>query len=101
VGKVVGSVTDWLREVAVVFFSISCYGAWLPVDVPRLGCRAHVIPCRSRRDGIGHAVGDKVEAAYRRGDLFEKRRQLADAWAKFCAQPATAGDNVRPIRAAS
>ena len=27
---------------------------------------------------------DKVEAAYRRGDLFEKRRQLAEAWAKFC-----------------
>jgi integrase len=50
---------------------------------------------------LAHAVADKVEAAYRRGDLFEKRRQLADAWARFCAQPATAGDNnVRPIRAA-
>jgi integrase len=36
---------------------------------------------------LAHAVGDKVEAAYRRGDLFQKRRQLADAWAKFCATP--------------
>jgi len=28
---------------------------------------------------------DKVEAAYRRGDLFEKRRQLMDAWARHCS----------------
>ena len=33
---------------------------------------------------LAHAVGDKVEAAYRRGDLFEKRRQLAEAWARYC-----------------
>ena len=33
---------------------------------------------------LAHAVGDKVEAAYRRGDLFEKRRALAEAWAQFC-----------------
>jgi hypothetical protein len=30
-----------------------------------------------------------VEAAYRRGDLFQKRRQLTEAWAGFCAMPAT------------
>lgn len=29
---------------------------------------------------LAHAVGDAVEAAYRRGDLFDKRRQLMDAW---------------------
>src|SRR6516225_8271652 len=34
---------------------------------------------------LAHAVGDKVEAAYRRGDLFEKRRRLMTAWATFCA----------------
>ena len=33
---------------------------------------------------LAHAVGDKVEAAYRRDDLFEKRRQLAEAWAQYC-----------------
>src|SRR6266446_7068944 len=33
---------------------------------------------------LAHAVGDKVEAAYRRGDLFQKRRQLMEAWGKFC-----------------
>lgn len=35
-----------------------------------------------------HAV---VEAAYRRGDLFQKRRQLMDAWAKFCTVSAGSG----------
>jgi integrase len=35
---------------------------------------------------LAHAIGDKVEAAYRRGDLFEKRRRLMTDWAKFCRQ---------------
>jgi integrase len=47
---------------------------------------------------LAHAVGDKVEAAYRRGDLFEKRRKLMDAWATFLAKPSGAGA-VTPIRA--
>lgn len=34
---------------------------------------------------LAHVVADKVEAAYRRGDLFDKRRRLMDEWAKFCA----------------
>lgn len=33
---------------------------------------------------LSHAIGDKVEAAYRRGDLFEKRRQLMQDWAGYC-----------------
>jgi integrase len=33
---------------------------------------------------LAHAVGNKVEAAYRRGDLFEKRRELMEAWASHC-----------------
>jgi integrase len=36
---------------------------------------------------LAHAVGDKVEAAYRRGDLFDKRRQLMNDWAAFCTSP--------------
>ena len=36
---------------------------------------------------LAHAIGDKVEAAYRRGDLFEKRRRLMKDWAAFCANP--------------
>jgi integrase len=34
---------------------------------------------------LAHAVSNKVEAAYRRGDLFEKRRRLMQQWAAFCA----------------
>jgi integrase len=37
---------------------------------------------------LAHAVGDKVEAAYRRGDLFEKRRRLMEEWAQFLGAPA-------------
>ena len=49
---------------------------------------------------LAHAVGDKVEAAYRRGDLVEKRRKLMEAWAKFCAsKPASITDKVVPITA--
>jgi integrase len=33
---------------------------------------------------LAHTVSDKVEAAYRRGDLFQKRRQIMEAWARFC-----------------
>jgi integrase len=39
---------------------------------------------------LAHAVGDKVEAAYRRGDLFEKRRWLMTEWATFCNTPKAA-----------
>lgn len=47
---------------------------------------------------LGHAVGDKVEAAYRRGDLYEKRCKFMDAWAKHCATIPADGDNVVNIR---
>jgi hypothetical protein len=36
---------------------------------------------------LAHAVGNKVEAAYRRGDLLEKRRLLSKAWGDFCVGP--------------
>jgi integrase len=45
---------------------------------------------------LAHVVGDKVEAAYRRGDLFEKRRHLMDAWSRYCSTPAKPAD-VIPI----
>ena len=36
---------------------------------------------------LAHVLKDKTEAAYRRGDLFEKRRKLMRAWASYCASP--------------
>jgi integrase len=46
---------------------------------------------------LAHAIGDKVEAAYRRGDLFDKRRKLMEAWRSFLARPASS--SVVPIGA--
>jgi integrase len=40
-------------------------------------------PAEVREMALAHTVSDKVEAAYRRGDLFEKRRQVMDAWSRF------------------
>ena len=47
---------------------------------------------------LAHAIESKVEAAYRRGDLFEKRRRLMADWARFCGSPAEWRDNVHAIR---
>jgi hypothetical protein len=33
---------------------------------------------------LAHTIANKVEAAYRRGDLFEKRMKLMADWAKYC-----------------
>jgi integrase len=42
-------------------------------------------PREAAEMALAHTVSDKVEAAYRRGDLFEKRRRLMEAWATCCA----------------
>jgi integrase len=54
-------------------------------------------PAEVAEMALAHVVSDKVEAAYRRGDLFQKRRQLADAWTKFCSASPARGELV-PIR---
>jgi integrase len=36
---------------------------------------------------LAHVIENKAEAAYRRGDLFEKRRKLMDAWGAYCTTP--------------
>ena len=43
---------------------------------------------------LAHTLSDKVEAAYQRGDLLEKRRAMMKAWAAFCGKPMTAGEVV-------
>lgn len=48
---------------------------------------------------LAHTVSDKVEAAYRRGDMREKRRRMMADWADYCASPPVgAKDNVVSIR---
>lgn len=47
---------------------------------------------------LAHAIGDRVEAAYRRGDLFEKRRRMMAEWGTFCDMPVTDGKVVALVR---
>jgi len=35
---------------------------------------------------LAHSIPEKVEAAYRRGDLFEKRRLIMEDWATYIAK---------------
>ena len=49
---------------------------------------------------LAHVIGNKSEAAYRRGDLFDKRRRLMADWATYCASDGAAGAKVSPIRGA-
>jgi hypothetical protein len=35
---------------------------------------------------LAHVVGDKTEAAYRRGDLLKKRERLVADWASYCGK---------------
>jgi len=48
-------------------------------------------PAEVAKMALAHAVGDKVEAAYRRGDLFEKRKRMMDDWARFCLEQRNVG----------
>ena len=47
---------------------------------------------------LAHTFKTKVEGAYQRADLLERRRQLMSAWAEFCSKPMVAGDVV-PLHA--
>ena len=41
------------------------------------------IPREVAEFALGHVVGDEAERAYQRSDLFERRRDLMDAWARY------------------
>ena len=49
---------------------------------------------------LAHAIPNAVEAAYRRGDLFDKRRKLMDAWAAYCAESET-DDTIKVVAIAA
>jgi integrase len=53
---------------------------------------------------LAHKIGNQTEQAYERGDKFEKRRRLMQAWADYLARPAAvqkAGETVVPMRGRS
>jgi integrase len=54
-------------------------------------------PSEVVEQALAHAVGSAVERAYKRTDLFDKRRKLMDSWAAYCEQLQTTAEVV-PIR---
>jgi integrase len=54
-------------------------------------------PHETCEHALAHRISDKAEAAYRRGDQFEKRRKLMEAWAAFCT-PIDASGVVQLLR---
>ena len=57
-------------------------------------------PSEVREMALAHAIGNETEAAYRRGDLFDKRLNLMNDWAKFINTAPAQGGNVRQFKAA-
>ena len=46
-------------------------------------------PNEMAETALAHLVSDQVEAAYRRGDMMERRRAMMEGWARFCAPAAS------------
>ena len=58
-------------------------------------------PREMAEQALAHTLESKVEAAYRRGDMLEKRRHMMEAWAAHCERIAPATGEVIPLRRAS
>jgi integrase len=48
---------------------------------------------------LAHSIGSKVERAYSRSDLFQKRVRLMNEWATWCSRPAITGATVVALKA--
>jgi integrase len=44
-------------------------------------------PYEVAEGALAHTIGNRVTTAYLRSDLFEKRRKLMEAWARYCHTP--------------
>jgi integrase len=77
------------REITVHGFR-STFRDWAAETTPHPN---HVVEM-----ALAHKVGNAVEAAYRRGDLFEKRRALMNDWARYCESTPVEQGKVVPIR---
>ena len=49
-------------------------------------------------EAMGHLVGNRVERAYNRGEMIDKRRRLMEQWAQFCATPPAVSAEVVALR---
>ena len=86
-----GTWVDRERRPVVVHGFRSCFRDWAGETTAYPN---HVVEM-----ALAHTVGG-VEGAYRRGDLFDKRRRLMADWGRYCQTPAAETDNVRQLRGA-
>jgi integrase len=70
----------------------SCFRDW---TAERTNYQNHIAEA-----ALAHVIGDKVEAAYRRGDLFDKRRKMMTDWARFSGPSEAVIGKIAIIRAA-
>jgi Arm DNA-binding domain len=61
-------------------------------------CEQTNFPREVAEAALAHVIADRTEAAYRRGDLFEKRRSLMAAWAAYCQMESSVGAAVIPMK---
>jgi integrase len=80
---------DYPPEVATVHGFRSCFKDWVSEQT--------AYPNELSEMAMAHTVSDKVEAAYRRGDMRERRRRLMEDWAAYCDSKTVGGDNVVAI----
>jgi integrase len=113
------AILEGLRQIATGPFVFANPGAVKPIGqnamlqvLARLGLKGKVtthgfrssqidwaaetthFPHEVREATLAHKIPNAVEAAYRRGDLFEKRRELVRQWATYCTSPPPAGEVV-------
>jgi integrase len=90
-GHMVWKFLRTLNDTATVHGMRSCFRTWAGEETN--------FPREAAEIALAHRVGDDTEEAYARGDLLRKRRQLAEAWARYCASTPATMATVTPIRA--
>jgi integrase len=74
---------DVLRDMGLSGDDATCHG--MRSSVRDFAAEATHTPNIVAEKMLAHGISDGTEEAYRRGDLFEKRRELMDEWGRFCA----------------
>ena len=59
----------------------------------RIWCAENGVPCDRAERSLAHAVGDPIEEAFHRHDLFESRRQLMEDWGAYVMGTGTKDPN--------
>ncbi len=102
-GKPVSVISLWRRANAVA--AVAVPGAPVTAHGLRSSFRDWAaertsFPDEVAEQALAHSVGSKVRRSYQRGDLLAKRRQLMEAWARYCASApsAAASADVVPLR---